>query len=275
MKVRASLVLVVAAACVKPAPAPVPPAARTAPAAPASRATPAFAEPQQPWAGIRFDPKSTRIDLVIQGGPAAGAGLQVGDILVSVDGVLTRSPDEAVKAIRAHAAGDRIRVVVDRGGTSITRTFALGAKPDMYELAKRELEGRPAPAFAAAQLSGPHSAKLDDLRGNVIVLDFWATWCGPCQFTMPVLERWQSTYGPKGLRVVGVSSEDLPDIQAFLAAHRFGYTIAHDVDARISQAYLVTGVPTLVVIDRTGVVRLVHLGADDLKAAEATIVRLL
>lgn len=274
MNALASLVVVVAAACVKPAPPPAKPPTAPAPA-PAPRAMPAFSGPQQPWAGVRFDPQSTRIDLVIKGGPAANAGLQPGDIVVSIDGVLTRSADMAVKAIRAHDAGDRIRIVLDRGGSPITKTFALGAKPDMYQLAKRELEGNPAPGFTAAQLSGPHSAKLDDLRGNVIVLDFWATWCGPCQFTMPILERWQAMYGAKGLRVVGVSNEDLPDIQAFLAAHKFGYTIAHDTDSKISQAYLVTGVPTLVVIDRVGVVRLVHLGAGDLKEAETTILRLL
>lgn len=271
MKAFASLALVVAAACSRPAPAS--PATAPAPTPPTAETAPAIAAPQQAWAGIRFDGETTRIALVIKGGPAAAGGVMAGDIVVSLDGRQATGAEQLVKAIRNHAVGDRVQLVLERGGKQVQATFALGAKPDLMQIIKRELEGSPAPAFAPPVLSGPHPAKLDDLRGNVIVLDFWATWCGPCQITMPVLESWQAKYGPKGLRVVGVSNEPLEDINAFLAAHKFSYTIAHDVDSSITRAFMVAGVPTLVVIDRKGVIRLVHLGADDLAQAEAVIVR--
>ncbi|MDX2087029.1 MAG: redoxin family protein [Kofleriaceae bacterium] len=273
MKAYASLALVVAAACAQPAPpttTPAPP-----PSSPSAETTPAFSEPQQAWAGIRFAGESTRIALVIKNGPAAAGGVMAGDIVVSLDGKPASGAEQLVRAIRAHAVGDRIQLVLDRGGTQVNVTFVLGAKPDLVQIIKRELEGSPAPAFAPAILSGPHPAKLDDLRGNVVVLDFWASWCGPCQITMPVLEKWQAKYGAKGLRVVGVSNEPLEDINVFLAHHKFGYTIAHDADSSITQSFMVAGVPTLVVIDRKGIIRLVHLGADDLAAAEAAIVRAL
>jgi thiol-disulfide isomerase/thioredoxin len=273
MKAYARLALVVAAACARPAPVTTPPAPSTSP--PTAETAPAVTEPQQAWAGIRFAGESTRIALVIKGGPAQAGGVMAGDIVVTLDGKPASGAEELVKAIRAHAVGDKVQLVLDRGGTRVEASFVLGAKPDLMQIIKRELEGSPAPAFAPPVLSGPHPAKLDDLRGNVIVLDFWATWCGPCQITMPVLEAWQAKYGPKGLRVVGVSNEPLEDINVFLASHKFGYTIAHDVDSSITRDYMVAGVPTLVVIDRKGIVRLVHLGADDLAVAEAAIVRAL
>jgi thiol-disulfide isomerase/thioredoxin len=267
MRSLASLALIAAAACARPS---GPTTAPAVPAVPAHQAV-VTTEPQQAWAGVRFDPASTRIVMVVRDGPAALGGIQPGDVVVSLDGEPATSADQLVNKIRGHAVGDRVQLVVERGGAQVTVAFVLGARPDMVDLAKHQLEGTPAPRFAPVRLAGPHSASLDDLRGNVVVLDFWATWCGPCQITMPTLERWQATYGARGLRVVGVSAEELADITASLVDHKLGYTIAHDVDAQASAAYLVSGVPTLVVIDRAGIVRLVHVGADDLGEAEAVI----
>ena len=99
-------------------------------------------------------------------------------------------------------------------------------------------------------LSGPAVGKLADVRGHVAIVDFWATWCGPCAMAMPHLVELGHKY--KDLRIVGISDEDTADITKYVADHGIDYTIARDVDDVVTGHYLVTGLPTLVIIDKAG-----------------------
>ncbi|MBA3539172.1 MAG: TlpA family protein disulfide reductase, partial [Deltaproteobacteria bacterium] len=147
--------------------------------------------------------------------------------------------------------------------------------PETSAMMRQLLVDRPAPAFAASLVTGPHAAKLADHLGHVVILDFWATWCGPCRLTIPRLNAWQKQYGSTGLRIVGVSGESADDIRGYSTEHKLEYTVARDDGDLISRDYLVPAIPMLVVIDRQGVVRGVGLGAGDLDIIEALVVRLL
>jgi peroxiredoxin len=92
---------------------------------------------------------------------------------------------------------------------------------------------------------------------------------------MPRLNEWQRTYGDRGLRVVGLSSEDVDDIKQFAAEKSLAYTIGHDADAKIARAYDVTALPMILVIDKTGTIRHVSLGAGNLDAIEKVFAKLL
>jgi len=117
--------------------------------------------------------------------------------------------------------------------------------------------GKPAPDFTLAAVlnapAGRTDVALADLKGSVVVLDFWATWCGPCRAEGPVLERLGKRLGSRGVVVVGVNTSDEPDL-APLWAKKTGltYPIVYDTGNRVARAYAVENLPTLVVVDRTG-----------------------
>jgi thiol-disulfide isomerase/thioredoxin len=117
---------------------------------------------------------------------------------------------------------------------------------------------------------------LAALKGEVVVVEFFATWCGPCRSSMPTLSRWQTTYGKQGLKVIGISAEEAGVLHGFVDKAKLPYTIVRDADGMSTGGWGVPAIPTIVVIDRQGVVRYAAVGAGELlDAAEATFKPLL
>jgi thiol-disulfide isomerase/thioredoxin len=268
---RALVLCLLAAACSHPAPKPAPVPTTIPEPRPAVKQAP----PASPsWIGVRFDHGTTRVIRVVPGGPAEQAGVKIGDQITVVDGHAVFLDLEAVETIRGHAPG-KTPFVVKRGGKDVALTIAIAEMPSFDQIAELSLLGKPAPPFAAERIAGTYSPVLKDLAGNVVVVDFWATWCGPCAMTLPFLDQWQTTYGPRGLRIVGLTAEEPDVVKEFLAAHPLSYAIARDVEDQIGQRYLRFAVPMLVVIDKAGVVRHVQVGAENFGAVEAAITKLL
>ncbi|GAB6041406.1 TlpA disulfide reductase family protein [Endothiovibrio diazotrophicus] len=137
--------------------------------------------------------------------------------------------------------------------------------------------GEPAPELVLPSTSDA-VVHIDDYHGEVIYLDFWASWCAPCRKSFPWMNEIQKRYGDQGLRVVAVNLDnEAAAREAFLNRYPAEFTVLIDGAGETAQRFAVQGMPSAYLIDRRGVVREIHRGfRDDHEAKlEATIAELL
>ncbi len=121
--------------------------------------------------------------------------------------------------------------------------------------------GRPAPDFRFKDADGQNT-QLSALKGRVVLIDFWATWCGPCRAEIPAIERLAKHFGKKGVVVLGIDAEeDEPLVQRFVAANKILYPIILTKDdPSVARGFAVRGLPTAVVVDKDGIIAAYRVG---------------
>ena len=120
--------------------------------------------------------------------------------------------------------------------------------------------GKPAPDFTLKSLGG-QNLKLSEMAGNVVLINFWASWCGPCREEMPLLNSLHNRYEPLGFTVLGVNvEEDVNGAKGFLKNFPVDFPVLLDSDNRVSKQYKVIAMPTTIVVDRDGNMRYLHQG---------------
>jgi thiol-disulfide isomerase/thioredoxin len=141
--------------------------------------------------------------------------------------------------------------------------LVAGCSVGANERPESALVGKPAPDFKLSLLDGGE-IELSALKGkNVVLLDFWATWCGPCRQVMPALDRVSKDYASKGVRYLAVNLREEPaKINAYLKQAGLKLEVPLDKDGKVAASYAVRGIPTMVIVDKEGIVREVHVGAS-------------
>jgi thiol-disulfide isomerase/thioredoxin len=178
----------------------------------------------------------------------------------------------------------------------VRKTFATSAERlnKTIESARALLAmiGKPAPAIDPMEWVNGDPETLESLKGKVVLLDFWAVWCGPCIATFPHLKHLDAEYGPKGLTIIGVTrqynfgwddaasnasraaepvtlEEEMAMLEKFIAKHELTHrTMVTPKDSPMQSEYQVTGIPHAVLLDKQGNVRLVKIGSGAKNAEE-------
>ncbi|MFU2157836.1 peroxiredoxin family protein [Caldisericum sp. AR60] len=120
-----------------------------------------------------------------------------------------------------------------------------------------------APDFSWKDNNG-NVVKLSDLKGKVVLLDFWATWCGPCRMTIPHVEAIYEKYKDKGVVVIGINldQDDLSKVQQFIKEQGMKYLVVADPNSKVAGLYGVNSIPRFFIIDKNGKIAKMIIGYD-------------
>ncbi|MGJ8680604.1 TlpA family protein disulfide reductase [Paraglaciecola sp.] len=161
-----------------------------------------------------------------------------------------------------------MKIAVNKVISVLVSSFFLVASINTFA----KSEHKPAPDFTLKSAQG-ENMRLSEQRGNVVLVNFWASWCGPCREELPKMEKLQQDYQDLGFTILAVNvDEDSRKANILLDDIKVSYPILFDPTAKLSKLYDVSAMPTTVMIDRNGNQRLLHKGyksGDEKKYAKA------
>ena len=137
---------------------------------------------------------------------------------------------------------------------------SLAASKDIKTLGSIT-QGKPAPEFSLPALDG-RTIALSNFKGkNVVIIDFWATWCMPCRMSMISLQDFHNKYKEKGIEILSINQGQRKSIvESYIKKKQYTFTVLLDESSDVGNTYGVQGIPTMLVVDRSGIVQWIHVG---------------
>ena len=220
-----------------------------------------------PWLGVTFKKTTFENQLalnVIGVHPESGcyaAGIVAGDQIIGVQGNPLIEMSQIQSAVSGYKAGRVIMIEIARDGKKLTLKVALTERPDDISSLTGSAIGSKIAKFGENFYKNGEKRKE---KPKATLLDFWATWCGPCRKTLPVLANIYNKYSSKGLEIIGIAdeSESVQVLNDFYAhQHASPYPLYRDAKKEMWMRYGIHAVPTLMLLDKDGYIKHVWSGA--------------
>lgn len=231
-----------------------------------------------PWLGISFQ-KQVYADhfelnvLVVH--PESGAfkiGITNGDIITQFNGKTIQSNEDISGTVKGKKVGDKVKVTYLRNGKKMEGTIVLTDRPENIASLTGSAIGSKALEFGNNFYA---NAEKRNKKPKITLLDFWATWCGPCRQAMPILHKLYNAYAKDGLEIIGVSSETSDVLAKFQQQFPGPYPMYRDAKQEMWRRYSISSVPTLMLLDENGYIQKVWHGISSEKALQQAVVEAL
>lgn len=228
-----------------------------------------------PWLGVTFKKTEYENHLALNvqgvhpGSGCFGAGVVSGDKIIGFAGKPLMEMSQITSVLGKSRTGQVIGIEVLRDGKKIPMNVKLTDRPDDISSLTGSAIGSKIAEFGKNFYQNADKRKQ---KPKATLLDFWATWCGPCRKTLPILERIYGKLGGLGLEVIGIADESLDVLNAFYERqHKSPYPLYRDATKALWSRYGIRSVPTLMLLDGDGYIKGVWSGVPNEKALEQII----
>lgn len=231
-----------------------------------------------PWLGLVFkqEPYKKQIALKVAGvHPSSGAvqaNIQNGDLIVGINGKKITGLNVVKSELAAAKTGQKVELEIVRSGKVKKVNVKLTERPDDISSLTGSSIGSKALAF---QQNFYRNGEKRKSKPKVTLLDFWATWCGPCRQTLPIVGRLYEKLSSRGFEVIGVSTEQLSVLEQFYKEHPSPYPLYRDATQEMNRRYGISAIPTLMLLDENGYIQKVWPGVPSEKALEKAVLEAL
>lgn len=226
------------------------------------------------WLGVAVewdaDLGGVRIRNTVVGSPARAAGVPDGVRVLSLDGRTYASVDAFIDHVRACAEGQTVRLVVGSADAPQTYEVTLAARPSASGMS-RLLEGVRVPLMSVEDARTGLSTPLLAPGASLHVIEFWATWCGPCREVRPRMVALHEQYADAGLNIVAITGEAGDEVRDYALEHALPFRVGTDPDRLISAELLAMALPTWYVVGPDGVVLSVLTGSNRIDDLEVLV----